>query len=280
MFSKTELKALYPRGSDAHIANFSSQSKKLFDEFGIGGSPNRWQFFLAQIGHESGGLSVLVENLSYSAERILVVWPNRFKTLADAKPFARNPERLANTVYADRMGNGPPASGDGFRFRGRGYIQITGRDGYEQIGKRVGLDLINNPELAVAPETALRVVCGFWKWKDLNPLCDTGDFAAVTRRINGGITGFADRKAWLDKVRRTFAKPPVQSEQPPVAEVIDLQRHLQQEGFREIGAADGDVGPRTIAALQNAEQRGKLPNEGPLRKLIVALGIGKKKRRP
>ena len=125
----------------------------------------------------------------------------RFPTLASAEPFANNPEKLANKVYANRMGNGPPESGDGYRYRGRGYIQITGKDGYRQTGLRAGLDLVANPEKAIETANALRVACAFWKWKDLNPLCDQRKFEEVTRRINGGLIGLDDRLEWLKKVR-------------------------------------------------------------------------------
>jgi putative chitinase len=171
------------------------------------------------------------------------------------------------------MGNGPEGSGDGFRFRGRGYIQITGRDGYANVGREAGLDLVGQPDLAFSPEHALPVACGFWRWKSVNEVCDTGDFEKVTRRINGGTVGMTDRRAWLDKVRRTLATPPSPAAQPPVDEVIAVQRALQARRFTEVGAADGVVGPRTIAAITRFRQQNGLPAGLIDAKLKRALGI-------
>ncbi|HMR30910.1 MAG TPA: peptidoglycan-binding protein [Geminicoccaceae bacterium] len=271
--AKALLRALFPRAAEPHLAAFATQSDGLLVRFGIDATPTRLHFFLAQLGHESGGLTVTAENMSYSAQRMTEVWPGRFPSLASARPFERNPERLANHVYANRMGNGPEGSGDGFRYRGRGYIQITGRDGYAEVGREAALDLVRQPDLAFAPEHALLVACGFWRWKGLNELCDTGDFEKVTRRINGGTTGMADRRAWLDKVRRTLMAVPAAEEQPPAAEVIAVQRALQARRFTEVGAADGIVGPRTIAAITRFRQQNGLPAgmiDGELKR---ALGI-------
>lgn len=248
MITLSQLEELYPRARTGYLPVFAATAKDLFLEFGIAQTPSRLHFFLAQIGHESGGLSIVEEGMSYSAERMMQVWPRRFPTLASAEPYARNPEKLGNFVYANRLGNGAAATGDGFRYRGRGYIQITGKDGYRQVGTRAGLDLVTNPDRAATPDEALRVACAFWRWKDLNTLCDTGDFIKVTKRINGGTVGLPDRQAWLDKVRRVLAEPP--ATQPDAETVRAIQRALRARGFTGIGAADGLWGPRTAAAVQ------------------------------
>jgi putative chitinase len=201
MVTEAQLRKLFPGAKEATVKAFAAKSKALFKEFGISDKTIRKEYFLAQIAHETGGLTRSIENLNYSAQRLTEIWPTRFPTLASAQPYANSPEKLANKVYADRMGNGPPESGDGYRYRGRGYIQITGKDGYRQTGLRAGLDLVSSPERAVAIEDALRVACAFWKWKDLNPLCDKRAFEEVTRRINGGLIGLDDRLEWLKKVR-------------------------------------------------------------------------------
>jgi putative chitinase len=249
MLEREQVVGLYPRAPAPHVDAFVAFNDTLFADFGIAQRPIRLHYFLAQIGHESGGLTIAVENLSYSAKRLTAVWPSRFKTAAAAQPYARNPQALANKVYANRMGNGPPESGDGWRFRGRGYIQITGRKAYRTVGAIAGEDLETHPELAAAPELALRVACAFWQWKDLNPFCDLGDYKKVTRLINGGLNGFADRRAWLDKVRRMFARPEDVIEPPSPEVAVALQRALQARGYKELGAADGDIGRRTIAAI-------------------------------
>jgi putative chitinase len=206
MVTEGQLRRLFPNAKEATVKTFAAKSKALFKEFGISDKPIRREYFLAQIAHETGGLTRSVENLNYSAERLTKIWPTRFPTIESARPFANNPEKLANKVYSNRMGNGPPESGDGYRYRGRGYIQITGKDGYRQTGLRAGIDLVANPERAIASEDALRVACAFWKWKDLNPLCDARNFEEVTRRINGGLIGYDDRLEWLEKVRQALKK--------------------------------------------------------------------------
>jgi putative chitinase len=204
MVTEGQLRKLFPYAKAATVKTFAAKSKALFKEFGISDKAIRKEYFLAQIAHETGGLTRSVENLNYSAERLTKIWPTRFPTIESARPFANNPEKLANKVYANRMGNGSPESGDGYRYRGRGYIQITGKDGYRQTGLRAGIDLVANPERAIASEDALRIACAFWKWKELNPLCDTRNFEEVTRRINGGLTGYDDRLEWLEKVRQAL----------------------------------------------------------------------------
>ena len=145
--------------------------------------------FLGQILHESAGLTQFTENLNYSAERLVQVWPKRFPTLADARPFAYNPEALANRVYGGRMGN--VAAGDGWRYRGRGPIQLTGRDNYAHVGDLMGVDLVGDPDLLNQPDIALQA-CIYW-WEDRIPDSMIGDCEKVTARVNGGLIGLADR---------------------------------------------------------------------------------------
>lgn len=146
--------------------------------------------FLGQVLHESAGLEKLSENLNYSAERLCVVWPGRFPTVAEARPYARNPEALANRVYGGRMGN--LYLGDGWRFRGRGPIQLTGRENYRAVGALIGQDLESVPELMEQPRYALEA-CIAW-WEDRIPDSMLGDLEKVTRRVNGGLIGLADRE--------------------------------------------------------------------------------------
>ena len=135
MLSFDRLKLLFPRAQADHLASIAELGDALLDGFKVSRKPLRWQFFLAQMSHESGGLSMLEENLNYRAESIFKTWPTRFPSIADSELFARSPEKLANRVYSDRMGNGSSKMGDGWRFRGRGYIQLTGRDAYRQVLK-------------------------------------------------------------------------------------------------------------------------------------------------
>lgn len=270
--TRAQLATLYPRAIPDLLDGVAAAAPDVLARFGISANPDRLAYFLAQVGHESGGLTINVENMNYSARRLTEVWPRRFPTLADAAPYANNPEKLANFTYGGRMGNGPPASGDGFRFRGRGLIQITGRDGYRSVASRAGLPLEANPDLVTEPANALLCAAAFWKWKDLNPVCDARDFTRCTIIINGGTIGIADRREWLDKARRVLAPPPPPV-QPPAERVIRVQRALLRAGFAGVGAADGDIGPRTIAAITAFRQSRGLPPGLIDAALLAALGI-------
>lgn len=165
--------------------------------------------FLAQTGYESSAFSRLTENLNYStALRLTKVWPKRFSTEAMAAPYVANPQKLANFVYANRMGNGDVASGDGFRYRGRGIIQVTGRSNYQSASKELALDLVANPDLLAQPANAAMSAAWFWASHGLNALADDRtpdddleDFAEITRRINGGTVGLKDRLALFNQIK-------------------------------------------------------------------------------
>ncbi|MCD5994132.1 glycoside hydrolase family 19 protein [Pseudomonas sp. CDFA 602] len=158
--------------------------------------------FLAQIGHESAQLTALVENLNYSATALQKTWPNRF-TPELAAQYARQPERIANVVYGSRMGN--TGNGDGWKYRGRGLIQLTGKTNYQQCGEALGVDLLGQPELLETPEYAALAAGWFWSVNGLNTLADNGDFIAITKRINGGTNGLADRQALYEKALKVLA---------------------------------------------------------------------------
>jgi len=158
-------------------------------------SPVRMSAFIAQVGHESGQMTRMVENLNYSADQLQAVWPNRFDA-ALAAQVARKPEQIANIAYGGRMGNKLP--GDGWKYRGRGLIQLTGANNYRGAGVALGLDLVNHPELVEQPETAALVAGWFWQSNGLNELADSGQFAKITRTINGGLIGQAERVALRD----------------------------------------------------------------------------------
>lgn len=160
--------------------------------------------WLAQLGHESGGFARLEENLRYTtAGRLCAVWPSRFATEADAAPFVDNPEGLANVVYAQRNGNGGVASGDGWAYRGRGLIQLTGRANYRAAGAAIGIPLESEPDRAAERWTAALVAGWFWWNKGLNREADRGPdgLDEITRRINGGKHGLADRRRRYDAAR-------------------------------------------------------------------------------
>ena len=156
----------------------------------------RLSHFLSQCAHESGNFKFLTENLNYSADGLLKIFPKYFKDKATADAYARKPEKIGSRVYANRMGNGDEASGEGFKFRGRGYIQLTGKDNYKQFGAFVGEDLVANPDL-VATKYPLTSAAFFFDKNKLWDICDKGDtpeiVTLVTKRVNGGTHGLEDR---------------------------------------------------------------------------------------
>lgn len=193
MLTADILRAALPAARPPDIARFVTPLTEACAEWGID-TPLRLAAFLAQIAHESGQLRALAENLNYSAEALLRVFPRHFDA-AGAAAYARQPDRIAARVYANRMGNRAEASGDGWRYRGRGLIQVTGHDNYAACGTALGLDLIAQPELLEQPRPAARSAAWFWHSHDLNRLADARDIETITRRINGGLTGLDDRKA-------------------------------------------------------------------------------------
>ena len=169
---------------------------QVFVKYDIG-TPKRQAAFIGQCAVESANFTRLQENLNYSAQRLTQVWPSRFPNISMAEPYANNPEKLADFVYAGRMGN--LQDGDGWKFHGRGLIQLTGRENYANCGSGVGVDLIDNPDLLLTPKYAVLSAGWYWNKKGLNALADTQEYGAMTRRINGGLTGLDERIAKITK---------------------------------------------------------------------------------
>jgi putative chitinase len=180
--------------SPAKAEEWIDAINETFDRFDIS-TPERQACFLGQCAHESAGFTALKENLNYSAEGLTKVWPKRFPSLDAAQPYHRNPEKIANKVYADRMGNGDEASGEGFKYRGRGLIQLTGKDNYEACGEALGADLVGDPDQVSSPKFAALSAGWFWDKNKLNQYADSNDMTTLTKRINGGTHGIDDRIA-------------------------------------------------------------------------------------
>lgn len=209
MITATSLKKALPLCKEPE--QWANALNPAMDKFGIN-TPARIASFLAQTGYESGQFNTLVESLSYKTPaRLMKVWPKRFPTEASAIPYVKNQEKLANFVYANRIGNGDVNSGDGFRYRGQGIIQITGKSNYAETGIALGVDLVNHPELLVTPELAAMSAAYFWQGHGLNALADdqTGDddledFTTITKKINGGIAGLNQRLALFKSIEQTL----------------------------------------------------------------------------
>jgi putative chitinase len=163
----------------------------------------RISMFLAQVGHESGGLKTIKENLNYSADRLKVVFPKYFRGI-DTSEYARNPEKIANRVYSSRMGNGDEASGDGYRYCGRGLIQLTGKSNYIAFAADMAISLEEATVWLNTEEGAAWSAGWFWDSRELNQWADKGDVLTVTKKINGGTNGLADRQAHYAEALEIF----------------------------------------------------------------------------
>jgi len=157
-------------------------------------TPNRISMFLAQAIHESAGFSRLVENLNYSAKGLMSTWPKRFPTMEFALKFEKSPEKIANTVYADRMGNGKYESGDGYKFRGRGVFQITGKNNYKIFyADNPTLDVLKTPDMLLMTNFSILSACWFWNKNSLNKFADKMDITGCSKELNGGLIGISER---------------------------------------------------------------------------------------
>jgi putative chitinase len=194
MITAEQFKHLFPRAQDP--ASWAESMNNVFPTYEIN-TPQRVAAFLAQCGHESGGWTVFEENLNYSAKGLTGIFKKYFPTEESAKPYERKPEMIANKIYANRMGNGAPESGDGYKYRGRGPIQLTGRSNYTQFAKDMFEDwqnVVENPDWVTSDrEFALMSAIWFWNKNKLNVQADAGDIKLMTKKINGGYIGLEDR---------------------------------------------------------------------------------------
>ena len=149
--------------------------------------------FIGQLSHECGNFKVLEENLFYRSATLMKLWPKRFPTQEVANAYEKNPRRIANMVYASRMGNRDETSGDGYRFRGRGCIQLTGHANYFHAGKALGIDFVTDPDLVGTPKYAALTAGWYWQTHDCNALAQAADWVKLTKKINGGTIGLDDR---------------------------------------------------------------------------------------
>lgn len=199
MVTVEQFKQLFPRCIDP--AGWVASMEEVFPTYGIN-TKQRCAAFIAQCGHESGGWVAFEENLNYSAAGLVNMFHKRFPTLESATPYARQPEKIANKVYSDRLGNGNEASGDGWKYRGRGPIQITGLDNYKQFAHDMFPDaidtIIKNPELlATDKKYSLKSAIWYWNKTNLNHYADLGDIKTMTRLINGPAEAGLDARIVL-----------------------------------------------------------------------------------
>jgi putative chitinase len=197
-----QIRRLAPNARSSYSESFQN-GQSVLDQCGISATPLRVAHFMAQVLHETGGLAVRVESLNYSAERLPKVWPSRFRPTGPLDPaaFAHDEQKLGNEVYAGRMGNTEP--NDGFTYRGRGLLQLTGKDSYREATTTLRTqnpaapDFVASPDAAFSAEWCLAVAAAEWASKGCNAFADQDDIRKVTRAINGGLIGLSDRTEWL-----------------------------------------------------------------------------------
>ena len=189
-FTKEQLHEMIP--NNPYVDHWYDAICEILPEYEIN-TPQRVAAFIAQCAHESAGFTALKENLNYKAESLLRVFPKYFKTLDEARQYEKQPEKIANRIYGGRMGNGPEETGDGFRYCGRGLIQLTGKDNYTWFAASLDMPVEDVPEYLSTFEGALQSACWFWESNNLNQWADKGDILTLTKRINGGTIGLDDR---------------------------------------------------------------------------------------
>ena len=185
-----QLKQLLPK--NPYVDHWHRALAQLLPDYDIN-TPQRIAAFIAQCSHESGGFTALKENLNYRAVTLRKIFPKYFPTDDLANAFAGKPEMIANRVYASRMGNGDEASGDGFRYCGRGLIQLTGKSNYQSFADSLEMNVEDVPDYLSTFEGAAQSACWFWESNNLNQWADKGDILTLTKRINGGTIGLEDR---------------------------------------------------------------------------------------
>ncbi|WP_266032560.1 glycoside hydrolase family 19 protein [Brucella intermedia] len=261
MVTKAELKQFLPTAKasliDAVVDNWAEAEKE-----GIT-TPRRIRQFLCNIAVETGGLRAIAENMNYtSAARIQATWPSRFKTLAAAKPYVKQPKKLAIKVYGGRMGNASAPSEDGWIYRGGGMLQTTGREGYRKMGFEQNPGTLQT-NAKVAFLTAVRE----WGKRGCNALADKDDTTGVRKAINGGTNGLSDvknylataKKVWPDDAKASPAPKPKNSTITNPVIVKDVQVMLKQLGYTEVGGADGIIGTMTRGAILAFRAENNLP---------------------
>lgn len=188
------LKQICPKTKETVLKKYALALHETAEYYDMYKNKKRAAAFLAQVAHESGGFNFVKENLNYSAKGLMGTFKKYFPTEAIAKQYERQPEKIANRVYANRMSNGDEASGDGYKFCGRGLIQLTGRANYTKFAEDLGITLEETVAYLETPEGAVSSAGWFWDNNNLNSYCDKDDFIGLTKRINGGTIGLEDRK--------------------------------------------------------------------------------------
>lgn len=274
MITGAQFKQLFPRCKEPDL--WVAAMAEVFPKYEINNNA-RIAAFIAQCGHESGGWTTFSENLNYSAKSLDAVFPKYFvKAGRKAAEFAKQPEKIANVIYAGRMGN--TAAGDGYKYRGRGPIQLTGKDNYSAFSKAMGIDAVNNPDIvSTDKKVALMSAIWFWNKAGLNTLADKGDIKTMTKRINGGYIGLEDRIHHWGEVMKLLGTAPTVKPVATVSKEEDedtevefpkiIRRGMKGDAVKAVQIAlklkvDGIFGPGTEAAVKKFQAANGLSSDG------------------
>lgn len=275
-FTKAHLDAILHKDTDDELIEAMLE---IFPKYDIT-TVQRVAGFIAQCGHESAGFRVLSENLNYSAKALNAIFGKYFARRGiDANEYHRQPEKIANHIYANRMDNGDTATGDGWRFRGGGYLQLTGRYNYTQFAKSVGMEPEEATDYVRTPMGAIESACWFWKENNINRYCDRMDILGMTKRINGGTIGLADRmKHWAEAIEVLGGEAPELPDDNPQGYTV-IKRGSTGEQVKKVQAQlgiteDGDFGPGTEAAVKAWQAENDLTADGIVGpKTMKAMGL-------
>lgn len=270
-FTEQQLAQLIP--GNPYVSQWYHALSMILPDYNIDTVP-RVAAFIAQCAHESANFKFLKENLNYKAESLMRVWPSRFPNMDVARQYAMQPERIANKVYADRMGNGPESSGDGWRYAGKGLIQLTGKDNYTRFAESIDTPVEEIPDYLGTFEGAVQSACWFWEVNNLNQWADAGDILTLTKRINGGTIGLEDRKKHYAHALHVLGDGgghAVAESHAPAAGGVDMNSVIRRGSRGDTVAAvqaklglnaDGDFGPGTEQALKNWQAANGLVADG------------------
>lgn len=272
--NREALKKAFPQALMEYV-NALIEHVETLEKHGILENDRRLGHFLAQGAAETGGFTITVESGNYSADGLLKTFPKYFKSKAEAMAYAKRPQAIFNRTYGGRLGNTAP--GDGYKYRGRGVFQITGKDAYQRYGERLGLDLVNDPDKAADPMVSVQIACLYWSDLGLNGWADKDDILAVSRGINGGNpkrniqpNGMQHRRGWYAKIKKAlnFSASAAETRLPGQLkegdegpEVERLQSALRAKGY-PVGAIDGIFGANTRRAILLFKAENSLDGEG------------------
>jgi putative chitinase len=273
-FTQSQLAQLLP--SNLYIEQWYHALSKILPDYDIDTSL-RVAAFISQCSHESAEFTVLKENLNYRAEGLMRTWPSRFPNTDMAQQYAMKPEMIANKVYSNRMGNSDEASGDGAKYIGRGLIQLTGKDNYKRFAESIRKPLEDIPEYLLTFEGAVQSACWFWQDKKLNEWADVSDVLTLTKRINGGVNGLADREKKYAYALQVLSSNDYTNQ--ITSSTVVLRRGSRGNAVAtmqlKLGlTADGDFGPATERALMEWQRSNGLVPDGVAGPATLAKLIG------